>query len=117
MADGMNTACGPYRNPPAVNPNPYADARTVQEVLFRVIGTASTCWQDLRHAGEFDSSRAELYGHLAMQRINEIWEAQQPLLGYATNEELVNELCVRYQTGATDKDYRTVGPHKGVKES
>lgn len=49
----------------------------VESAVFQALGAASSCWTNLRGAGEFDSSRCKNVGEQLVKRIREF----QPIYG------------------------------------
>lgn len=84
--------------------------------VFQALGAASMCWEDVMLAGIFDSTRAKEIGDALLERIDE--EDGRPLLGYATTQQLLDELTARirvdYYAGGGGLQYSTV---KGRPES
>lgn len=74
---------------------------TIETAVFQALGAASTCWDTPEGAGVFHSERAKEIGEALLAFIAE----RQPMLGYATTHELVNELWTRVDVS------KTVGEH------
>ena len=72
------------------------------EAVFQALGAASVCWEDMSGTGVFQSERAKQIGDTLLAHV------AQPRLGYATTEELLNELRARVETGAVGLGYTTV---------
>jgi hypothetical protein len=51
---------------------PFADCKTIDEVVFQVMGLASVCWENPSGAGVFDSETASTAGQAAVKRIKEL---------------------------------------------
>ncbi len=75
------------------------------EAVFQALGAASTCWESLEGTGTFDSDRAKLIGDKLLEHV------ARPRLGYATTEQLLDELRARIEVHGPGLDYATVGDH------
>ena len=53
------------------------DAKDLQQAVFTSLGAASACWDTLRNAGRFDSTRARDIGEELLQFIKERYEVRQ----------------------------------------
>lgn len=106
-------------------PNPGSDGRvedlSLDEWVGQALGSASSCWGNLRGAGEFDSTRCAGILTALMEHINSVidgvivgtTEAVQPqgeaLLGLASTRELLREIEVRAAVGRLDGEQQSYG--------
>jgi hypothetical protein len=70
-------------------------AETRKEVIGLALGAASTCWKGGTGDREFDSVEAKLILEDTVARLEQL---DQPYLGLATTQDLINELYARLGT-------------------
>lgn len=85
--------------------NKFSSASTREQVLGELAGAASACWENLEHAGIFDSNLAEFYVNEALAQIREldgkeraedIWTHDQ----YVRLEALTQAVQMHHTSGA-----------------
>lgn len=72
------------------------EAPTIESAVFQALGAASMAW-DETPAGVFDSDWAKEIGDALIAFIAE----KQPMLGYATTHQLIDELKARAEVSET----------------
>lgn len=70
-------------------------------------GACSACWEHLERAGVFRSEEASDYCKKFMQWFYAHMK-EKPMLGFATNQQLLEELETRHEFGHKAADYRVV---------
>lgn len=90
------------------NPNLPLTEGALTEAVFVAPGAASTCWENVKGAGVFESTRAKEIGEKLVKDVKSITAFGLPSLGLATNMQLLDELQCRFRMGHTDAEYRAV---------
>lgn len=86
---------------------PYSEERLAQKIN-EAMGAASSCWDNLEGAGEFDSDRCSVLAQQLLEDVKRLTAFEEPRLGLASNRQLIDEVDTRKKLGHLEDDYRTI---------